>query len=155
MSSGRRICATAFAAAALLVCHLCASFIPAWANDDEDPHAILFSGSDLWLNGAFAHGGFLFAPSGLYQDGLLLKILFSGGLYRYDAKSLGGERVIGAENSRMLSLDGASNAAMRNSNSSSDPNSKSIIASRTIHQIGFAEIRSVCGWHLNFGTSRH
>ena len=87
----------ASAAAALLVCHVCASFIPAWANDDEDPHAMLFSGRDLWLNGAFAHGGFLFAPSGLDQDGLLLKILFSGGLYRYDAKNLGGERVIGAE----------------------------------------------------------
>src|SRR6185295_18738364 len=97
MSSGRRVCAMASAAAALLVCHVCASFIPAWANDDEDPHAMLFSGRDLWLNGAFAHGGFLFAPSGLDQDGLLLKILFSGGLYRYDAKNLGGERVIGAE----------------------------------------------------------
>jgi len=37
------------------------------------------------------------APSGLDQDGLLLKILFSGGVYRYDAKNLGGQQVVGAE----------------------------------------------------------
>jgi Cellulose biosynthesis protein BcsS len=72
MSSGRRVYATVFAAAACLVS---APFVPASANDDEDPHAMLFSGRDIWLNGAFAHGGFLFAPSGLDQDGLLLKIL--------------------------------------------------------------------------------
>jgi hypothetical protein len=84
------------ASAALLVCILRAACVPAWANDD-DPHAILFSGRDIWLNGAFAHGGFLFAPSGHDQDGLLLKILFSGGLYRYDAKNLGGQQVVGAE----------------------------------------------------------
>jgi hypothetical protein len=84
------------AAAALLVCILRAACVPAWANDD-DPHAILFSGRDIWLNGAFAHGGFLFAQSGLDQDGLLLKILFSGGLYRYDAKNLRGQQVVGAE----------------------------------------------------------
>ena len=38
-----------------------------------------------------------YAPGGLDQDGLLLKILLSGGLYRYDAANLGGERVTGAE----------------------------------------------------------
>jgi len=97
MSSGRRVCATVIAAAALLVCLFRVAFVPAWANDDDDPHAILFSCRDLWLNGSFAHGGFPFAPSGLDQDGLLLKILFAGGLYRSDAKNLGGERVIGAE----------------------------------------------------------
>lgn len=97
MSSGRRVCATVIAAAALLVCVFRAAFVAAWANDDDDPHAILFSGRDLWPNGAFAHDGFLFAPSGLDQDGLLQKILFAGGLYRSDAKNLGGERVIGAE----------------------------------------------------------
>jgi hypothetical protein len=44
---------------------------------------MLFSGRDIWRNGAFAHGGFMFAPGGFEQDGLLLKILFSSGLYRY------------------------------------------------------------------------
>lgn len=57
---------------------------------------MLFSGRDIWRNGAFAHGGFIVAPSGLDQDGLLLKIMLSGGLYRYDAQNLG-ERVVGAE----------------------------------------------------------
>ena len=57
---------------------------------------MLFSGRDIWRNGAFAYGGFLIAPSGLDQDGLLLKIMLSGGLYRYDAQNLG-ERVVGAE----------------------------------------------------------
>ena len=58
---------------------------------------LLFSGRDLWRNGAFVYGGFVFAPSGLDQDGLLLKILFSGGLYRYERSNLGGERVIVTE----------------------------------------------------------
>ena len=57
---------------------------------------MLFSGRDIWRHGAFAYGGFLIAPSGLDQDGLLLKIMLSGGLYRYDAQNLG-ERVVGAE----------------------------------------------------------
>ena len=97
MSLRRRACATVIAGVALSVCLVCASFVSAWAGEDDDPHAMLFSGRDLWLNGAFAHGGFLFAPSGLDQGGLLLKILFASGLYRYDAKNFGGERVIGAE----------------------------------------------------------
>ena len=58
---------------------------------------MLFSGRDIWRNGAFAHGGFIVAPSGLDRDGLLLKVMLSGGLYRYDAQNLGGERVVGAE----------------------------------------------------------
>ena len=57
---------------------------------------MLFSGRDIWRNGAFAHGGFIVAPSGLDQDGLLLKIVLSGGLYRYHAQNLG-ELVVGAE----------------------------------------------------------
>jgi hypothetical protein len=71
-------------------------FGPARANDFDDPRIMLFSGRDIWRNGAFAHGGFIVAPSGLDQDGLLLKIMLSGGLYRYDAQNLG-ERVVGAE----------------------------------------------------------
>jgi hypothetical protein len=58
---------------------------------------MLFSGRDLWRNGAFSYGGLIFAPGGFEQDGLLLRILFSGGLYRYDAENLGGARVIGSE----------------------------------------------------------
>jgi len=58
---------------------------------------MLFSGRDIWRNGAFVYGGFVHSPGGLDQDGLLLKILLSGGLYRYDASNLGGERVTGTE----------------------------------------------------------
>ena len=154
MSSGRRVRAMVIAVAALLVCLFRAALVPAWANGDDDPHAILFSGRDLWLNGAFAHGGFLFAPSGLDQDGLLLKILFSGGLYRYDAKNLGAKVSSAPKDSPTYWPDGGSSAAMRNSNSSSDLNSSGIISNRMIHQIGCAAIRSVFAWLSKFGTSR-
>lgn len=58
---------------------------------------MLFSGRDLWRNGASAYGGFVFAPGGLEQDGLLLKVLLSAGVYRYAAQNLGGARVVGLE----------------------------------------------------------
>jgi hypothetical protein len=54
MSLRRRACATVIAGVALSVCLVCASFVSAWAGEDDDPHAMLFSGRDLWLNGAFA-----------------------------------------------------------------------------------------------------
>lgn len=66
------------------------------AADDEERTAILFSGRDLWRNGAFAYGGVLIAPSGFEEDGLLLKLMISGGLYRYRSGTLG-EEVVGAE----------------------------------------------------------
>jgi hypothetical protein len=75
---------------------LCASLGPAKAGDDER-NVILFSGRDLWRNGAFAYGGLLVAPNGFDEDGLLLKALLSGGAYRYIAGDLGGEQVTGAE----------------------------------------------------------
>jgi hypothetical protein len=82
--------------AALFLCCVCMPLGPAYAGDSDDPRIMLFSGRDIWRNGAFVHGGFVVAPSGLDQDGLLLKIMLSGGLYRYDARNLG-ERVISAE----------------------------------------------------------
>lgn len=60
---------------------LCAA--AAHAGDDEDATTILFSGRDIWRNGAFAYGGFLTAPGGFDDDGVMLKLLMSGGLYRY------------------------------------------------------------------------
>ena len=93
---GRVRAATAVAAACLLCC-VCVAAGPARAGDDDDARTILFSGRDIWRNGAFAYGGLLFAPGGFEQDGLLLKLLLSGGVYRYNADALGGERVIGAE----------------------------------------------------------
>ena len=65
--------------------------------DDDDARTIVFSGRDIWRNGAFAFGGLLIAPGGFEQDGFMLKLLLSGGFYRYTAGSLGGDEVIGAE----------------------------------------------------------
>jgi len=69
----------------------------AYAGEDEERTFILFSGRDLWRNGAFAYGGLLIAPNGFDDDGMLLKLLLSGGVYRYTAGDLGGDGVIGAE----------------------------------------------------------
>ena len=93
----RRVCVAVFAAAAFLVCCVGVASGPAWADDDDDPRLMLFSGRDLWRNGAFVNGGLLIAPGGFEQDGFMLKLLMSSGLYRYDSDALGGERVIGAE----------------------------------------------------------
>jgi hypothetical protein len=92
-----RVHAAAFAAAAILVCCVCVLVVPARAADDEDATIILFSGRDLWTNGAFAYGGLLIAPGGFEDDGLMFKLMLSGGLYRYNASDLGGQEVIGSE----------------------------------------------------------
>jgi hypothetical protein len=84
-------------AAAFFVGGVCVSAGPGCAAEDDDARFILFSGRDFWRNEIFAHGGLLMAPGGFDQDGLLLKVLLSGGLYRYNAGNLGGETVVGAE----------------------------------------------------------
>lgn len=83
-------------AVAFIVGRVCLSAGPGKADDDE-PHAMLFNGRDIWRNGAFAYTGLLLAPGGFEDDGFMLKLLTSGGAYRYNADSLGGDRVIGAE----------------------------------------------------------
>src|SRR5262245_43231940 len=93
----KRAGAAIIAAAAFSACCVCVSSGPAGADSNEDARIMLFSGRDVWGNAAFLNGGIVFAPSGVDQDGLLLKIVFSGGLYRYDAGDLSGQRVIGAE----------------------------------------------------------
>jgi hypothetical protein len=97
MCCRRRVCAAVSTAAAFIVCGYFLSAGPSRADEDGDAHTILFSGRDIWRNGVFAYGGLLIAPGGFEQDGLLLKLLLSGGLYRYNASSLGGNEVIGAE----------------------------------------------------------
>ena len=49
---------------------------------------MLFSGRDVWRSGLYAYGGAVWAPTGFEDDGLLLKILLSGGVYRYFAGNL-------------------------------------------------------------------
>ena len=98
MVRGRRVRAATAVAAALLLCWLSSLPCRAQAGDDDDePHVILFSGRDVWINGVFLYGGLLIAPGGFEQDGLLLKLLYSTGAYRYNAGSLGGAEVIGLE----------------------------------------------------------
>ncbi|MEJ2377812.1 MAG: cellulose biosynthesis protein BcsS [Pseudolabrys sp.] len=85
-------------ATAFIVCCCCVAAGPVRAGDDDGvAHAILFSGRDFWGNGAFLFGGMLWAPNGFERDGLVFKLMLSGGAYRYKAGDLGGERVIGAE----------------------------------------------------------
>ncbi len=97
MRRGTCVTAVMTIAAVFLVCCVCVFAGPARADDDDESRAILFSGRDIWRNGVFAHGGLLFAPGGFEQDGYLLKVLISGGLYQYLSGGLGGERVYGAE----------------------------------------------------------
>ncbi len=90
--------AAVLAAAAFVVCWLCLSAGPSWAADEEDSRVILFSGRDIWRNGASMYGGMMFAaPGHLDEDGFLLKVLLSGGLYRYNTGNVEGGEVIGAE----------------------------------------------------------
>lgn len=91
MGSGRAG-AAAFLAAAMLACADVSR-----ADDDESARVLLFSGRDIWRNGAFVHGGLIWGPYGFEQDAPLLKLLVSGGVYRYLAESLGGVRVVGAQ----------------------------------------------------------
>jgi hypothetical protein len=52
-------------------------------TDGDRAHFLLHGGFDLWRNGGFGHGGLLWSPDGLRQDGFTLKILLGAGSYRY------------------------------------------------------------------------
>ena len=95
MSTRRRVHAAIAIAVAFQLCVLWPA--PRAAADEEYSQIIQFSGRDLWRNGVFAYSGFLFAPGGFDRDGLMLKVLMNGGLYRYWPSSMPGQRVVGAE----------------------------------------------------------
>lgn len=63
---------------------------------------LLFSGTDLWRNGGYAHGGMLWSPNGFRDDGPVVKLLFSGGVYQYRSGALGNINVIGRQFSGSL-----------------------------------------------------
>lgn len=94
-----RVCAVTFVAVAFFVCCVCVAPSPVRAGDadDEIARVMLFSGRDIWVNGAFLYGGFLWSPRGLDEAGFTIKVLSSGGLYRYRSGALGGAQVIGVE----------------------------------------------------------
>jgi hypothetical protein len=81
------------AAAALVAAVSCCRVALADAIAPGDEYRwLLFSGVDLWRNGAFAHGGILWSPGGLGREGFTLKLLLAGGTYYYD---VGGSSVKG------------------------------------------------------------
>lgn len=58
---------------------------------------LLFSNSDLWRNGGFTYGGVLWSPGGLDRNGLVAKLIFGGGYYRYVSGALGNTEVTGRQ----------------------------------------------------------
>ena len=63
----------------------------------DQAQLLLFSSTDLWRNGGFAHSGLVWAPSGLDRDGPVLKLIFGGGIYRYTSGALGNAEVVGTQ----------------------------------------------------------
>jgi hypothetical protein len=55
------------------------------AGPADEHRFLLFSGFNLWRHGGFGHGGMLWSPNGLTQEGFTLKLLLAGGQYRYHA----------------------------------------------------------------------
>jgi len=92
---------TRIAAAAVLAAAVIMSVCIAWAGPDEarqeQARFLLFSTTDIWRQGGYAHGGLLWAPSGLDRDGLVVKLVFGGGLYHYISGALGNIDVRGEQ----------------------------------------------------------
>jgi hypothetical protein len=91
-----RVSVAASFAATMIALGLCA---PAACAESGDSQAtlLLFSGTDLWRDGSFVHGGLLWSPDGLNDPGFTLKAAVSGGAYRYVSGGLGNIPVIGRE----------------------------------------------------------
>lgn len=85
--------------AAAAMAGLCIGGAPAASSEDDGDaaNAIYFSGTDIWRSGSFGHGGVIWSPDGLDQEGFTLKILLSGGTYRYTSGALGDAQVIGRQ----------------------------------------------------------
>jgi len=96
MYRGRRVSAAMFFAAAFVVCCVCVSAGPTRTGDDG-AQFLLFSGADLWRDGRFVHGGLLWSPGGLDNEGFTFQLVTSGGLYRYRSGTLNNAEVIGTE----------------------------------------------------------
>ena len=83
-------------AAAFGFCCVGVSAGPVRAGDDGS-HFLFFSGTDLWRDGRFMHGGVLWSPGWLEREGFTLQAVFSGGQYRYQSGALNNARVVGIE----------------------------------------------------------
>jgi len=62
-----------------------------------EPRWMLFSGGDVWRHWAFMHAGALWSPAGLANEGFALKLLLSGGVFRYRSGALGDATVTGRQ----------------------------------------------------------
>lgn len=61
----------------------------------DEPRFLLFSTTDLWRHGGFAHAGTVWSPGGVDRDGFAVKVMFGGGTYRYISGALGDTEVSG------------------------------------------------------------
>jgi len=52
------------------------------------PSFLPLAGTDVWRDGLFLYGGVLWSPGGLDTDGFTLKLLLSGGGYKYFSNGL-------------------------------------------------------------------
>jgi Cellulose biosynthesis protein BcsS len=90
-------------AAILAVAAMCLlSLHPALAKAEIGggrPRFLIFFGSDIWPHWAFSHGGVLWSPDGLDNEGFTLKLLLNGGAYRYRAGALNNTDVLGRQSS--------------------------------------------------------
>jgi hypothetical protein len=93
-----RVSVAVTTAAAIVVCCVCVAPGAARAGDDG-ARFLLFSGADLWRDGAFVHGGLLWSPSGVDREGFTFKATTSGGQYRYVSGALNNARIVGTEES--------------------------------------------------------
>jgi hypothetical protein len=78
--------------AASVMCGLNCAFAETAADGAEGERYLLFGGGDLWRSGGFLHGGVLVSPEGLGREGFTFKLLFGGGVYRYQT---GGTEITG------------------------------------------------------------
>src|SRR5204862_301562 len=69
------VCWTGAFAAALAWCGIASASDEPESNAEAVAHLLFFSGTDVWRNGGFLHGGFLYAYQGLSQDGPVFKLL--------------------------------------------------------------------------------
>ncbi|TMI98747.1 MAG: cellulose biosynthesis protein BcsS [Alphaproteobacteria bacterium] len=91
------VCTVAAFTAAMVWCGLARASEPE-RETEAAAHLLFFSGADVWRNGAFMHGGLLYAYQGLNQDGPVFKLLLNGGLYRFQSggSEISGRQVMGA-----------------------------------------------------------
>lgn len=67
-----------------LVLGLVGAGLPARNAGAQDvPRYLLFAGADLWREGGAGHGGLIWSPNGLANEGFALKLMLGGGTYRY------------------------------------------------------------------------